>query len=57
MTGQAGVNVFESETVGSLKNLNDCLIFVSLDDTAEFLFRAVDRHFHDLIVSGILNAL
>ena len=47
----------QSHTVCPLKNLNNCLISIYFDNTADLFRVSGYGHFHDLIICRILNAL
>ena len=56
MSGQAGVNIAQSQSLCAFKYLNDGLVLINLNDTAQLLFVSVYDHFHNFIVGGAGNA-
>ena len=56
MSGQAGVDIAQSQSLCAFKYLNNSLVLINLNDAAQLLFIAVYNHFHDFIVGGAGNA-
>ena len=51
------MGIAQGHALGALKDLDDCLIPVNLNNTPDLVGAAVYRHLHNLIKSRILNAL
>ena len=57
MSGEDSVGIGQRHTVRSLKDLNDSLVLIILDNTAETLFFSVYGEFNDLIIRCPADAL